>query len=219
MQRELIDAALDFLNQQALAIAFQPLGLELEFQAFLFESRVLNRVLVIQARGGQIVARLLEVATADGLGLPRILGALELTFRGVDGDLGHVGGLLVGEQAPAGLDALPGYGDFLTFERRLFTCQLVAQLRAVDRAEHLITLDRIAGLHVIGDIAGGGCEQGRADRRDHYPLCGNITYEWPPGDRGNAHALARHADLGMHPAQRSRKYDRRAGAVRRRPKR
>ena len=84
------DAALQILDDQPLAVALEPARLELELEAFFLQPGVLDRVLVIEARGGQVVARLLEVALADGLRLPGILGALELALGRLDVDFGEV---------------------------------------------------------------------------------------------------------------------------------
>ena len=57
-------------DDEPLTVALQATRAQLELQAFFLQPGGLDRVLVIDARGRRIVARLLEVALADQLLAP-----------------------------------------------------------------------------------------------------------------------------------------------------
>ena len=156
-------------------------------------------MLVIDARGGRIVPRLLEVTLADEVLAPRILGAAQLALSRLDRDVRKISRLLIRCQFAACLDALPLHGDFEAGERRLLALQLVAQLRALQRRDRLIFFHDVTGLHQ--EVHGARCcgEHSRADCRHDEALRGEVANERTASHFGNADAFERHGDFGGQP--------------------
>ena len=176
---------------------------QLELEAVLLETAGLRGVCVIELGGFEVVASTLEVALRNHVDAPGILRALELAFGGGDLDLGEVGVLAALEDLAPHFDGLAVERGIGARERRALLLVLIGERGALDRAQYVAGLDRVAGAHLIDDGAGCFGEQRGADGGNHGAGGRDVTYESTTLDDGRAEPFARYHLLGRQPGARA----------------
>src|SRR5688500_17894501 len=152
--RELVDAAFQVCDDVTLALALEPLGLQVEVEALLLEACGFARVLVGELCGFPLILSATEIPLGDCALVPGPLRALELALRGADLHVREVC-LLFGAQFLApDFDALPAKRRVEALERRTLALVFVFESRAREGREQLTFLDAVARAHVIADVAG-----------------------------------------------------------------
>ncbi len=130
----------------------------------------------------QGVLRRFEIgAVADPL-LEPLRGTLERPLRRVATHGQEVDLLAVAEVGLARDDLLPLGVSAQRGELRLRLRQLAAQLRAVDRGQHVAALHLRAGFHAERDHSLRAREERRMERRDHPSLHGDVALQVAAGD-------------------------------------
>ena len=188
---------------ECLGIALRAQAAQLELQAVLLEAAGFHGVRVVELGGFEIVAGALEVALRNHVDAPGILGALELAFGGRDLHLGEVGVLAALEDRAPHFDGLAVERGVGARERRALLLVFIGERGALDRAQYVAGLDRVAGAHLIDDGAGRFGEQRGADRGNHRAGGGDVAYEGTTLDDGRAQAFARNHFLRRQPGARA----------------
>jgi len=153
-------------------------------------------VRVVELRCLEVVLSAFVVAFGDHVDVPGVLRSLVLALGGGDVHLGEVRVLAALQHLAAHFDDLAVEGRVGADQGGAFALVFVEQGGAVDVAEHVARLDRVASAHLIDDGAGGLGEQ-RGTRRGHDQAGGgDVPYEGPALDHRDAQPFFRNDLLG-----------------------
>ena len=203
LQRECVHALAQAGDLQRLRIPLRALAAQFELQAVLLQAAGLHGMRVVELGGFEIVACALEVALRNHMDVPGVLGALELALGGGDLHLGEVGVLAALENRAPDFDGLAIERRLGARERGALAFIFIGERGALDRAQHIAGLDRVAGAHLIDDGARRFGEQRGAHRGDHDAGGGHVAHEGAALDDGRAQAVARNDFLRRQPGARA----------------